>query len=85
MKRILLYHGKDNYMAWDATTNAQAEQAMIFLFKYIDEVCNFYGDLIEMESELYKKSLAGDIKSIKRLLSLRRHAEYEWWQFIDVL
>jgi hypothetical protein len=85
VKRILLYEGKYSNEAWDASTTELAEQALVKLFKYLDEVqLGFYSDLKTMESALYMRAKSGDVRSVKQLLSIRRHYEYEWWEFIDL-
>ena len=84
MKRILLHSGKDHKVAWDASTTELAEQSMISLFKYLDEVWGFYIDLREMQSTLYDKAKNGDASAAKRILSMRKHYEYECWEFIDL-
>lgn len=84
MKRVLLFIGKDHKLVWDASTTELAEQALLSLFKYLDEQWGFYGDLKQMQSLLYEKAKRGDAKAVKSLLSMRRAYEYEWWQFIDL-
>ena len=84
MKKILLYSGKHNYAAWDASTKELEEQAMSKLFNYLDEVYSYYDDLKEMQSLLYKKAKEGDAKSIYTVLSMRRSYEYEYWEFLLV-
>ena len=84
MNRILLYKGKDCELAWDASTTELAEHALLSLFKLLDEVWGFYSDLREMQSALYTKAKAGDAVAAKRILSMRRGYEYEWWKFIDL-
>jgi hypothetical protein len=57
MKRVLIYKGEDNFVIWDASTEALLKNAYLSLFNHFDKVQEFYSDINEGELFLEEESL----------------------------
>jgi hypothetical protein len=93
---ILLYTNRKVYppVLWDASTPEKRSNALLCLFRYLDEQWEVYDELKQptpwdvdkkpKQVEWYERAAAGDAAAAERLLKARRQYEYELWDFVEL-